>query len=57
MKRIFIPAILVLGTMLLHSQSQDGSPASEKRYDMRYAIGVIDDATKPTIDAVVGDER
>ena len=46
MKRILIiPAVLAVGPSGLYCQSQDSTAPSEKKYETRYAIGVIDDAT------------
>lgn len=46
MKRILIiPALAMLAAAAVCGQSQDASAPSEKKYETRYAIGVIDDAT------------
>jgi hypothetical protein len=46
MKRILIiPALATLATAAVCGQSQGASAPSEKKYETRYAIGVIDDAT------------
>ena len=42
---LFIPVLVALSAAVLRGQSQDNSSSSEKKYDTRYAIGMIDDAT------------